>query len=53
MMTKTREDVKNMVEQISINFTGAIPEVKSSDILKKEDYAEVQSLGINTNLLIK
>lgn len=50
---KTREDVKNMVEQISINFTGAIPEVKSSDVLKREDYPEVQYWTLDSWLKIR
>ena len=42
---KTREDVKNMVRQISISFVGEIPGVKTSDIPlnpKKENYPKVQ-----------
>jgi len=50
---QTREDVKNMVEQISINFTGAIPEVKSSDVPKREDYPEVQYWTLDSWMKIR
>ena len=53
---KTREDVKNLVERISIDFTGAIPGAKSPGSrldLKREDYPNVQFWTLESWLKIR
>ena len=44
-INKTRDDVKNMIKQISISFVGPIPGVDTSNIplnLKQKNYPKVQ-----------